>query len=164
MANAANVAKVVAGGSGDNVVSDGFIKTVEKVWIDSYVITEALTTSGSVVIAKIPANKKITDVIVSMPGWSADTGTTGSLALGTGTTTKITGTTHFLGVMELASGITGRVTTLTSNSTAATFHLSGDKIGTVTPKDIDIHLRIDQQGGGVITLTGGTIRTIVKYT
>ena len=35
MAEAANVAKYNAGGSGDNIIADGYIKTVEKVWIDS---------------------------------------------------------------------------------------------------------------------------------
>jgi hypothetical protein len=161
MANAANVAKVVAGGSGDNVVSDGFIKTVEKVWIDSWVINEALTTSGSLVIAKIPKNKKITDIIVHMPATSTQAGTASGLSVCTGTTTKITGTTHFLGDLVVGYSAAGEITS-TFTGTAATFRLSGTKIGTVLPVDCDIHLRIN--GATTISVTGGTIRTIVKYT
>jgi len=160
---AGNVTKVRAGGSGDNVVKDGYIKTVEKVWIDSYTITATITTASSIVIAKIPKGKKITDIIVYMPPVSDKSGTAGSVQIDTGSTAKITGTVSFLGTLVAGGGAASDVTTFI-NSTGATLRLSGDKIGTVAPIDIDIHLKLDNAQGVVQTVTGGTIRTIVKYT
>ena len=61
---AANVTKYDAGGSGDNIIADGYIKTVEKVWLDSFVNTTAMTTADTLTIASIPPNKKITGVEV----------------------------------------------------------------------------------------------------
>lgn len=60
-----NVTKYDNGGSGDNCIADGYIKSVEKVWMDSFAIgTTALTTADTITIATIPANKKITSVEV----------------------------------------------------------------------------------------------------
>ena len=72
----ANLTKVQAGGSGDNIVGDGYIKTVEKVWIDSLAFTSVLTTADTVAIASIPANKKITGVEIFIPEGFAPTTTT----------------------------------------------------------------------------------------
>ena len=36
MAKSANLTKYDNGGTGDNIIPDGYIKTVEKVWIDTY--------------------------------------------------------------------------------------------------------------------------------
>lgn len=66
MAKSANVTKYDAGGSGDNVIPDGFIKSVEKVWVDSFTFSSASTIgSGMIVeIAQIPQGKKITSISV----------------------------------------------------------------------------------------------------
>jgi len=78
------VAKYDAGGSGDNYISDGYIKSVEKVWISSVSIgTTALATNDTVVIARIAPGKKITGVEVMYPALTTDNGLTGStLAVG----------------------------------------------------------------------------------
>ena len=56
--NATYLTKYFAGGSGDNIIPDGYIKTVEKIWMDTYTLafTNTLT---AIAIAEIPENKKI---------------------------------------------------------------------------------------------------------
>lgn len=58
---AVNVTKYNLGGSGDNIIPDGFIKSVEKVWVDFYNYTPAATIGTGMIIdiAKIPQGKKI---------------------------------------------------------------------------------------------------------
>jgi len=70
---AANVTKYDAGGTGDNIIADGFIKTVEKVWIDTYTYSSSATIGTGMVIdiAKIPAGKKITGIEVYGVGGTA---------------------------------------------------------------------------------------------
>jgi hypothetical protein len=82
-ARAANVTKVVAGGSGDNVVSDGLIKTVEKVWTDTYAVSAAITSAANISIAKLTKGKKLTSVLVSIP--ALGTVTSATIQLGDGT-------------------------------------------------------------------------------
>ena len=81
MANelSANVTKYKAGGSGDNIISDGYIKTVEKIWIDSCTMT-SVATKTTIEIAVLPANKKVTgiDIIIE----TAISQTTGTIAIG----------------------------------------------------------------------------------
>ena len=66
----ANVTKYDAGGSGDNCIADGFIKSVEKVWIDKYSYTAANTIGAANIIelAVIPAGKKVTGVAINVLG------------------------------------------------------------------------------------------------
>lgn len=95
-----NITKYDAGGSGDNVISDGYIKTVEKVWLDSFTDGTAMTTADTLTIASIPPNKKITDVSVFWSGAPAPTNATiqvgiagsTSLFITSGSTTKVGGT------------------------------------------------------------------------
>lgn len=77
---AANLTKYNAGGSGDNIVSDGYIKTVEKVWMDSYTGASITTTKGAIDIAILPDNKKIVDIICFVETSASQT--SGSLAIG----------------------------------------------------------------------------------
>ena len=63
--NAANVTKFDAGGSGDNVISDGYIKSVEKIRIDSFTLT-GTSTHNTIDIAVIDSNKKITSIDVTL--------------------------------------------------------------------------------------------------
>jgi len=53
--------KYQAGGSGSNYIPDGYIKTVEKIWMDSYTIAFT-NTNTTIDIAVIPANKKIVGI------------------------------------------------------------------------------------------------------
>ena len=149
--SAVNVTKYDAGGSGDNIVNDGFIKTVEKVWIDSYAIITNLATTSSILIARVPANKKVTDIVVHMPvAGSPATNTT--IYCCTGATTS---TSAYFGT--LTSGGAGKTFDI---GTAATLRLDGTKFGQALPADVGIYLVISP----ALTVTGGTIRTIVRYT
>ena len=78
-----NVTSVLySGGSGSGMVADGYIRTVEKVWIETFNFSAVVTTADSVCIAVIPGNKKITGVDVYLP-WGF-TPTTATINVGTG--------------------------------------------------------------------------------
>jgi hypothetical protein len=165
--NAANVTKVKAGGSGDNVVKDGYIKTVEKVWIDSYAYTDPasqLQSSSSIIIAQVPRGKKITDVIVHLPV-SGGAGTSSSIYCSYATFAPTSGTPS-LGT--LVCDLQGRTAAISTS--AATFQLSGPYIGTLVPTSstssdpVDIHITLATTGNATIAGSTGTIKTIVKYT
>ena len=64
---------IVSSGSGSNMVADGYIRTVEKIWMDTFNFSAVVTTADSVCIAVIPGNKKITGVDVYLPWGFAPT-------------------------------------------------------------------------------------------
>jgi hypothetical protein len=152
---ATNVTKYDAGGSGDNVVNDGFIKTVEKVWIDTYSVAAAIATTSSLLIARIPKNKKITDIVVHMPVVAA-AATSTTVYCCTGATTAVTG---FFGKLTL-NGDTQK--TAFDGGTAATLRLNAtdSNIATALAADTAIYIMINP----ATTITGGTITSIVRYT
>ena len=137
----ANKTKWDAGGSGDNVISDGYIKAVEKVWIDSFTFSAVLTTADTVDIAVIPANKKITSVEVFFP---SITPTTSTILVG-----PKGGTDLFIDDASVIGTNVAR---------------SNDEVGFsyVTTAETTVQLQI---GVAAITApTAGTIKTIVRYT
>ncbi len=78
---AGNVTKYDAGGSGDNYIPDGYIKSVEKIWMDNYTLTGNVTlTDTTVIIARLPSNKKITSIEVMIETGASQTN--GTLSLG----------------------------------------------------------------------------------
>jgi hypothetical protein len=149
------VTKYDAGGSGDNVVPDGFIKTVEKVWLDTYSVSAVIPSTTSLLIARIPANKKITDIVVHMPVVGSPA-TNSTLYCCTGATTAVT--TYF-GKLILG-GDTQKATF--DCGTACTLRLNGVSSGYMAAlgADTGIYLMINP----ATTITGGTIKTIVRYT
>jgi len=151
-----NVTKYDAGGSGDYAIADGFIKSVEKVWIDTYVIDGAIPSTTSLKIAQMSQNKKVTDIIVHMPVLSAGT-TSSTIYCCTGATTS---TTTYFGALKPVGSVQG-VNTFTSN-TSCTLRLSveSDNLGTPLPTSVGIYIMIDP----ATVVTAGTIRSMVKYT
>lgn len=147
-----NVTKYDAGGSGDNVIADGYIKTVEKIWMDSFTFSAVLTTADTLIIATIPANKKITDVIVTFP--TALTPTTSTINVGvTGDTDKFIAAAVPVAESGAAGGQAARTVVRMNNTDGFQF---------VTTAETDIILSI-----GVTAMTSptaGTIKTVVKYT
>lgn len=146
----ANKTKWDAGGSGDNVISDGYIKAVEKVWIDSFTFSAVLTTADTVDIAIVPANKKITSVEVYFPDI---TPTTSTILVGPkGDTSKFINE-NVVAEEGAAGGQAGlNVARMTENDGA--FY--------VTTAETTVQLAI-----GVTAMTAptaGTIKTIVRYT
>jgi len=147
-----NVTKVRAGGSGDNYVSDGYIKTVEKVWIDTYTVSAAIATTSSLCIGKVPKGKKLTDVIVYLPVLSA-AATTSTIYLDTAATTSVTpwgGALQPLGTGSYA----------VATATISTVRLGHTKAFAEMPDDVELFIMIDP----AITVTAGTIKSIIKYT
>ena len=145
-----NATKYNAGGTGDNYIPDGYIKSVEKIWLDYYTLTSsALTTADTIQIASIPPNKKITDVmVVGANALFSNTSCTLNVGL------NISGSTQF---------IKAKVCNGTGTVTAA--FLDGDGTGfqylTTGTTNTIIVLSL---GVAATTVTGGTIRTIVRYT
>jgi hypothetical protein len=149
MADATNVTKYKAGGSGDNIIPDGYIKTVEKVWLDSYAFTTGIPSNTDLDIAIIPANKKITDVRLSFPSLSTGAAATGTtISIGTRIiSTGVTNSTVFLSAGEASTGVVGLAAT--------------QGFQTVTSAETAIYLRF---GRIATTTTNSTIRSIVRYT
>lgn len=152
---AANLTKFDAGGSGDNIVADGYIKTVEKVWIDTYTYSAAATIGiGTVIeVASIPAGKKVTGIeIFGLGALSATSANT--VQIGTKIASGVTHATLFLAAVTFSSalclGANGSTVKATAN---IPYELTG---GTNR-----IFLLFAAANPSV---TVGSITTIVRYT
>jgi len=157
---AANITKYDAGGSGDNYIADGYIKSVEKVWIDSYAIgTTTLGSDDSIAIGVVPKGKKLTEVVVFLPALLAAV-SAATVFLDTGATMLMTAANTFLGSMQAD----GFATTTINPGTAATLRLDPTKFATEMPKDVTIYMKIMMANGLDLTATSATIRSIIKYT
>lgn len=168
--SASNLTKYFAGGSGDNIIADGYIKTVEKVWLDSYTIafTNTLT---SIQIAEIPENKKITSIVVEILTTASQTGGTISIGYVEDTTDILspTGCSDFMAPF-----------TLTNNLTRTTIQLPGGMLNsvnytgaglTIVPMAFNGFQAVTAGTQTTIgiklnnwTMTSGTIKSIVRYT
>jgi len=161
---AANLTKYDAGGSGDNVIADGYIKTVEKVWLDNYTLTSVVVlTNTTISIATLPPNKKLTSVEIVIGTSAAQT--SGTVAVGWSTEAD-----------AAAFGSIMAPTDITHNLTTTTISLPG--VGLVNnlnsangiPKIAAFQL---VTGGTQVTvavklnnwtMTTGTLKSIVRYT
>ena len=166
---AANVVKYDAGGSGDNVIADGYIKTVEKVWIDSYTI--AFTdTNTTIKIARLPENKKITSIVVNILTTVSQTSGTVSVGYSVDATDDLLAT----GVTNFMAG-----TTFTNDRTQNSIVLPGGSAPGGTPTSVSLAFQAVSAGFQGITagtqttiavklnnwtMTSGTVKTIVRYT
>lgn len=140
-----NVTKYDAGGSGDNYIADGLIKTVEKIWTDSYTVTAAVTTADVIKIAKIPKGKKLTSVEIFVP------------VMGT-----VTNSTINLGNGDAQDATFG---TLATWDTTATREVSlSDLAGTGMAYEMTADTDISISFSPATTITAGTIKTVVRYT
>lgn len=157
---AANVTKYDAGGSGDNYIADGYIKSVEKVWIDSYALTSVVGSDDAICIGKVPKNKKITEIVVTMPVSGGAATSLATIFVGTGASLLMTAGSCFLGSLQM-DGVSLSTWDI---GTASTMRLGPAQLGKVAPKDIDIYIRILQANSLDFVITGGTIRSIIKYT
>lgn len=157
----ANVTKYDAGGSGDNYIADGYIKSVEKVWIDTYTnTTNAIGTADTILLGYIPKNKKLTEVLVYMPALTDSKPSAATIMLGTGSTMLATAANTYLGAMIPD----GYQLTAFNTSTAATLRLAPAKFATVVPKRIGIYMRLIPANVLPTNITAATIRSVIKYT
>ena len=147
----ANVTKYEAGGSGDNYIPDGYIKSVEKVWMDSFTFSAVLTTADTIVIAKVPPNKKITAVEVYFP---ALTPTAATVQVGiSGDADK------FIKSARVSASSTEAGALLAINKLEMN---NPDGFQFVTTAATDILFNLDTVA--ITAPTAGTITTIVKFT
>jgi len=149
----ANVTKYDAGGTGDNIISDGYIKSVEKIWMDSYTWAAVLTSADTITIAKIPPNKKITGVEVYFP---AITPTTATITVGTEDDTDkfIDSATTNQPQGEEASQTDVQVLRM-DNADGMSYVTTGTAM-------TNIVLKFDSVA--ITAPTAGTLKTIVRYT
>ena len=147
----ANKTKYDAGGSGDNCIADGYIKSVEKIWMDSLAFTAVLTTADTVCIATIPKNKKITAVEVYFPALTPSDCT---INVGTaGDTDKFISEAPVAKSWAETPGLVSLEKIVMNNTDGFQF---------VTTAATDIFLSLSNKA--ITAPTAGTIKTIVKYT
>lgn len=156
-----NTTKFNAGGSGDNIIADGQIKSVEKIWLDSYTFVAGNPTKTTIDIAKLDAGRKLVgiDILVA-------------------TTTSQTNGTLSLGWSEDATyGTIMAPVTITHNATQSTISLpTGGILGNVVtiggPDQFKIGAFQEEATGTKTTITlqinnwtmtNGTIKTRVRY-
>ena len=161
---ASNVTKYDAGGSGDNVIADGYIKAVEKIWMDSYTIAFT-NTNNTIVIAKLPENKKITGIDVML--YSTASQTSGTVSIGFSTDASVdtllaaSTITHNATVSSIrlpSPGLLNHVNYTGSGLTIFGAVLAGFQFvtgGTQT----SVAIKLNNW-----TMTTGTIKTVVRYT
>lgn len=147
----ANKTKYDAGGSGDNCIADGYIKSVEKIWMDSFAFTEVLTTADTVAIATIPANKKITSVEVYFP---ALTPTDVTIDVGT-----VGDADKFISAAPVATSLTETGALVAREKVVMN---NADGFQFVTTAQTDIFFSLSNKA--ITAPTAGTISTIVRYT
>jgi len=158
--NGTNVTKYDAGGSGDNIISDGYIKSVEKVWIDSYTLgTSGLTSATSICIGILPENARLTDIVVHLPILGVAL-TSATCYCCTGATVD---TSTFFGTLA-PDGLPSA--TAFGPATATTVRLASGYMNPTLPtgSTTKVYISIHQSDGKTMAGTGATIRSILKYT
>ena len=164
MAASTYVTKYQAGGSGDNVIPDGYIKTVEKVWIDSYTIAFT-NTNTTIDIAVLPENKKITGVVVEL--YSSASQTSGTVSIGFSTDANVDTLlaaytiTHNQTRTSIALPGVGLLNSANYTGVGLTIAyavLAGFQLVTGGTQ-VTVSIKLNNW-----TMTTGTVKTIVRYT
>ena len=168
MAQASNVTKYAAGGSGSNYIPSGYIKTVEKVWLDTYTIAFT-NTNTTIDIAVLQLNAKVTGIEVVIDTTASQTN--GTISIGFSSDASIdtfmaaTTISHNLTRSQLALPMVGLIMasgpatvtsgTIVTNAVAAAGGIQKVTGGTQTT----ISIKLNNW-----TMTSGTIYTAVRYT
>lgn len=166
---ATNVALYNLGGSGDNMIPDGYVRTTEKIWLDSYVYSTAstplLTTADTILIGYIPANKKIVGCEIYVPATFAPTNSAINVGPSYSTSLLISNSTMYL-VGAPSLGTTAMNCVRLNNPagmgfivTSSTSSVSGGTIQTFVNTAIYLSFSV-----AVTTPTAGTITTLLRYT
>ena len=171
---ATNVALYALGGSGDNLIPDGYIRTTEKVWMDYYTYSTAsaalMTTADTLLIGYIPANKKIVGCEVYVPATFAPTNSAINVGPSYSTSLLISNSTQYLynpGVLGGTQGTSVLANVVRMNNpagilfvcTSSTTAVSGGTILQNVNTPIYLSLSV-----AITAPTAGTITTILRYT
>ena len=143
---ASNLTKYRTGFTGVAQVEEGFIKSVEKVWMDTFSFTSALTTADTLAIATIPKNNRITGVEIYLPVYPIQTEPTLHVGISSSTSLFVSSAT-----ITISNNI---VPLITMNNPAGFSY--------VTTQNEIIYLSFGTDDLGAPTI--GTIKTIVRYT
>ena len=152
--------KYDAGGSGDNCISDGYIKSVEKVWIDSYAFTSALASNDSICIGIVPKGAHVTDIQVFVPVLNTEA-TTAQIFLNTGATMLYTAANVAFGAMV---AIDGTATYCTGTAATLRLHKAYQDVTLSTTAETKVYMSIFLSNGEATPTAAGTIRSIIRYT
>ena|SRR3990167_7450976 len=163
MAEAANVAKYTLGGSGDNIIADGYIRTVEKVWIDSYTIAFT-NTNTTIDIAVLPENKKITSVDIEIETSLTQTSGTVSVGFSTDASVDTLMAPHTITHNLTRTGIRlprgGGYSGPTTTGVSVSFHGAFDGYQLVTGgTQVTVSVKLNNW-----IMTTGTLKSVVRYT
>ena len=169
--NSANVTLINSNGSGDNMVPSGNIKVNEQIWFDTYTYSTAstslLTTSDTLCIAMIPANRTITSIEVYLPPTFAPTNSAINVGISGSTSLFVSSSTAYVIGNSSATGSTvGIFNKVTGNNiagfpyvtTAGTVTVSG---GVLVKNTTLIYLSLT--AANITAPTAGSITTIVRY-
>lgn len=162
MAAGVNTGKYQAGGSGSNYIPDGYIKTVEKLWIDWYDIAFT-NTNTTIDIAVIPPNKKI--VAIQAEIITSVTQSSGTVSIGFNTDANVdslmaaTTITHNLTRTSIGLGLGNNILVAGTNTYYA-MTITGFQLALAT-NDTRTTISIKLNNW---TMTTGTVKTIVRYT
>ena len=156
------VTKYIAGGTGDNIIPDGYIKTVEKCWLDTYVYSSSATIGTGMVIdiAIIPVGKKITGIeIVGVGGSTLSATSTNAISIGARYTNGVTNATQFL-----AATTFGALTVSGYTATISQFAPLCANTGLNTECTGSTHTIFVQFTAASPSITAGTLFFKTKYT
>ena len=160
---AVNVTKYNLGGTGDNIIPDGFIKSVEKVWLDTYVYSSSATIGTGMVIdiAVIPQGKKITGIeVIGVGGSTLSATSTNAISIGARYGTgSVTNATQFL-----AATTFGALTVSGYIATISAFVPLCANTGLNTEVTGATHTIFLQFTAASPSITAGTLFTKVRYT
>jgi hypothetical protein len=167
--NSTYVAKYVAGGSGDNIVPDGYIKSIEKVWIDTYTIAFT-NTNTTIVIAELPPNKKIVSIQAEI--YTSASQTSGTVGIGyvvdAANCIASAGVAQFLAPTDITHNLTrtsislpgpGLIMLPTATSSTVICSVLGGFQAVTSGTQTTIGIKLNNW-----TMTTGTIKTVVRYT
>jgi len=161
MAQATNVTKYNAPG-GDNIIPDGYINTVEKVWLDSYTLSDTTSTNTTIDIAVLPQNKKITGIDVFI--LSTTSQTNGTISIGFSTDSGIASimaaatVTHNLTVTSISLPSQGAFDAAAAVAMPITFKNAGYQ-GVTGGTATTISVKLNNW-----TMTNGTLKSVVRWT
>lgn len=165
--NSTNMTLHNSGSSGDNLIPEGYIRTVENIWLDSFNFTTVLTTADTVCIGLIPANRHITSVEIYLPNGFTPTNTTINVGVSGSTSLLISSSTAYVVGNLAATGSTLLVANkVTMNNvlgfpyitTYGTVVVSG---GVLKKQMTRVYISL-----GVTAMTSptaGTISSIIRY-
>jgi hypothetical protein len=158
-----------AGGSGSNLIPDGYVRAVEKIWLDSFTwgLTTSPSSSDTILIGYIPANKKLVGCEVYLPTTFAPTSCAINVGPSYSSSLIISNATGYIsGAVSTGTLINCKVSLNNPSGmgfcfTSSTTAVSGSA-SIINYVNTPIYLTL-----GVASITAptiGTITTILRYT